>query len=244
MNKVYGVSNLYLCVTALLLFSFLITGCSVRYDDSKRTYTLGKNTEASSSRTPQRGETYRAGQHDGATAHYSEGKNNKAKTYRSSRPGPTYRIGQHDNATAHYTLRQGDSSKRQPVARPAADTYDLPDTTVTDMPLVIEVSDILFEFDKWVIKKPFVPELERWAEYFLNNPDVTAEIYGHADSTGPTVYNQSLSEKRAQAVIHYLVDKGVTPGRLTAKGFGETQPVVPNTTQEGRQKNRRVELHF
>ena len=111
-------------------------------------------------------------------------------------------------------------------------------------PIVIAVADVLFEFDKWVIKKPFLPELDKWVGYFKNNPLVTAEIYGHTDSTGPIKYNQKLSEKRAQAVINYLVKNGVAPDRLTARGFGESQPTASNKTKAGRQKNRRVELNF
>ena len=74
------------------------------------------------------------------------------------------------------------------------------------------------------------------------NPDLKVEIDGHTDSTGPAEYNMVLSQKRAQAVMKYFVDNGVDAGRLTAKGFGLTQPVADNGTKEGRAKNRRVEL--
>ncbi len=93
-----------------------------------------------------------------------------------------------------------------------------------------------------MIRESVVPELDQWAAYFQNNPQVTAEIYGHADSVGPSTYNMNLSQKRAQAVVNYSTAKGVSSSRLTAKGFGESQPVAPNSTSDGRQKNRRVEL--
>ncbi len=117
-------------------------------------------------------------------------------------------------------------------------------TQVTELQMVLDASDVLFDFDKWVIKRDAVPELDQWAIFFKENPPVSAAIYGYADSTGPTEYNLNLSEKRAQAVVNYLVGKGVPPNRLTAKGFGESHPVAPNTTSEGRQKNRRVELNL
>jgi outer membrane protein OmpA-like peptidoglycan-associated protein len=161
----------------------------------------------------------------------------------------TYTAGQHDKATAHYILRPGnrpDFAPRDTRTKTVPQTYPstVPDTQLADLQMVLEVSDVLFEFDKWVIRADVVPELDKWANYFQNNSEVTAEIYGHADSTGPSAYNQSLSVKRAQAVVNYLVDKGVDPKRFTAKGYGESQPAVPNTTGEGRQKNRRVELNL
>lgn len=155
--------------------------------------------------------------------------------------------GQHSKVTAHYILRPGDRPDFQPRARqmqtvqhPVAGNEASPQ--LADLQMVLEVSDILFEFDKWVIRESVVPELDQWADYFQNNPQVTAEIYGHADSVGPSAYNMNLSQKRAQAVVNYLTAKGVSSDRLTAKGFGESQPAAPNSTSEGRQKNRRVEL--
>ncbi len=67
-------------------------------------------------------------------------------------------------------------------------------------------------------------------------------VTGHTDSTGSAAYNQKLSEKRAQAVVNYLVSKGVNPALLTAVGMGESQPIADNKTREGRAANRRVEI--
>lgn len=100
---------------------------------------------------------------------------------------------------------------------------------------------MLFEFDEWVINESFFPELDRWVEFLLMNRLMTAEIYGHTDSRGSNKYNQQLSEKQAQAVIGYLVEKGVAEKRLTVRGVGESQPVAPNSSDLGRHKNRRVE---
>jgi len=65
---------------------------------------------------------------------------------------------------------------------------------------------------------------------------------GHSDNVGPAAYNMTLSERRAKSVMKYFVDKGVEAQRLTTKGFGFTQPAASNDTEQGRARNRRVEL--
>ncbi len=161
------------------------------------------------------------------------------KQYTSSQSGVTTTSGQYEYATARYISRDGYAStpKSEVMTAPA-------ERQVADLPMVIEVTDVLFEFDKWVIKEPFIPELKQWADYFTKNPEVKANIYGHTDSIGSTAYNEKLSMKRAQAVVNFLVGEGVASNRLTARGFGELQPTATNATKEGRQKNRRVELEL
>ena len=156
---------------------------------------------------------------------------------------------QYEKVSAHYILRPGDRPDFQAQAkRVTADCGQVtaqPEATQrADLQLVLDASDILFAFDKWVIRAEVVPELDQWADYFLQNPQVTAEIDGHADSIGSVGYNQTLSERRAEAVKNYLLKKGVDSKSFVTKGFGESQPKAPNTTAEGRQKNRRVELQF
>lgn len=73
-------------------------------------------------------------------------------------------------------------------------------------------------------------------------PDVPIEIAGHADSQGSAEANLDLSVRRAQAVLTYLTDKGAIPGRFVVNGYGETRPIADNTTEEGRQRNRRIEF--
>jgi OOP family OmpA-OmpF porin len=72
--------------------------------------------------------------------------------------------------------------------------------------------------------------------------DVKVEVAGHTDSVSSDAYNLDLSQRRAETVRAYLIDKGVAADRLSAKGYGESQPVADNKTEEGRFKNRRVEL--
>lgn len=215
MNKMCHTPPLYRLLPALLLFSLLLAGCA------------GSPSEI---------------RYDDTMKTYVSANNENSKTHT---------VGQQDKVTAHYILRPGNRPDFQPRTKQTETAYQpqtspsaVPETQLADLQMVLEVSDILFEFDKWVIRADVVPELDKWADYFQNNPQVTAEIYGHADSTGPSMYNQNLSVKRAQAVVNYLANKGVDPKRFTAKGFGESQPAVPNTTSEGRQKNRRVELNL
>ncbi len=159
--------------------------------------------------------------------------------------GVKYRVDQNDRATAKYILRHGNRALKPVGEYQVAEVSAAPGPPpMPASPLVLEASDVLFDFDKSVIRVEFYPELDEWVSFFKTYPEVQAEIHGHADSTGPAPYNQKLSERRAQAVINYLVDKGVDPARLTGIGFGEEAPAVPNDTRENRQKNRRVELHF
>ena len=74
------------------------------------------------------------------------------------------------------------------------------------------------------------------------NPGIKVEIDGHTDNRGSAAYNMTLSERRAKAVMKYFVDNGIEAERLTTKGFGFTRPAASNDTEQGRAKNRRVEL--
>jgi OOP family OmpA-OmpF porin len=88
----------------------------------------------------------------------------------------------------------------------------------------------------------YFKELDLVAEVLKKNPEVKGEIQGHTDNVGSAEYNLKLSERRAASVKAYLVSKGIAAERLTAKGYGLTQPIASNDTKEGRAKNRRVQL--
>ncbi len=104
---------------------------------------------------------------------------------------------------------------------------------------------IEFDTDKAVIKKKYHDEIGRVAEFLKKYPNAKGAIEGHTDNVGGAAYNQKLSERRARAVMDYLVKKyGIDPARLEAKGYGLTRPIASNKTAEGRQNNRRVEAHF
>lgn len=243
MSKIRLTPNVKWFGATLLLLPFLLGGCSdIRYDENTRIYNQNAHDNPGTS-------SYSVGRNNDATAQYNATPGPQTIKYTNRTGGKKYTIGKYDDATDVYVQRHKDSDISPKKRQMAEQTGDFPadmspEEQRASLPLVIEVSDVLFDFDKAVIKSNFVPELDRWVEYFTNNPQVTADIYGHADSTGPTNYNQTLSERRAEAVINYMVDRGVERKRLTAKGFGESQPAASNDTKDGRQKNRRVELNF
>ncbi len=104
------------------------------------------------------------------------------------------------------------------------------------------VADILFDTNKWEIKPEGMAQLDKGVAFLKKNPQLKVEIQGHTDSTGAAAWNATLSQRRAESVMKYLVSKGVPAGQLTAKGFGPANPVAPNDTKEGRAKNRRVDF--
>jgi OOP family OmpA-OmpF porin len=102
--------------------------------------------------------------------------------------------------------------------------------------------EIFFDFDKADIKPGAYPILEEAVVVLANNPGLKVEVQGYTDSIGSEEYNLGLSERRAKAVEAYMEGKGVDPDIISAKGYGEANPVASNETKEGRAKNRRVEF--
>ena len=106
------------------------------------------------------------------------------------------------------------------------------------------MSGIQFENGKATIKKSSYAILDNIAKTFIDNPNYMVEVQGHTDNVGKHDYNVDLSERRAQAVRTYLVNKGVPAERLTAHGYGPDKPIADNKTKAGRAKNRRVEFNI
>lgn len=106
------------------------------------------------------------------------------------------------------------------------------------------MSGIQFENGKATIKKSSYKVLDEIAKTFINNPNYMVEVQGHTDNVGKHSYNVDLSERRAQSVRTYLVNKGVPAERLTAHGYGPDKPIADNKTKAGRAKNRRVEFNI
>ncbi|MDR3578475.1 MAG: OmpA family protein [Oryzomonas sp.] len=101
---------------------------------------------------------------------------------------------------------------------------------------------IEFDIDKADIRPEYHDEVAKVGDFMKKYPDTTAVIEGHSDNVGTPEHNLDLSQRRAESVVNYLVEKfGVERSRLTAKGYGQTRPVADNTTDEGKQKNRRIE---
>jgi outer membrane protein OmpA-like peptidoglycan-associated protein len=104
----------------------------------------------------------------------------------------------------------------------------------------VVLKNIFFDVDKYDLKPESQVELEKLLSFLNGNAAVKIEIGGHTDSTGDKIKNQKLSENRAKAVLDYLLSKGIHASRLSSKGYGDTQPVADNKTEEGRAANRRT----
>lgn len=111
---------------------------------------------------------------------------------------------------------------------------------VIEKPVTIRL-EVLFDFDKSVVKPEYYPEIKKVAEFMKQYPMTDTVIEGHTDSKGTNAYNLSLSQRRAEAVRQVLIDQfKVEPSRLSSVGYGEERPVADNKTDQGRQLNRRV----
>ncbi len=111
------------------------------------------------------------------------------------------------------------------------------DDLVLNMP-----SGITFAYDSANVQPQFRSTLDQVADVLRDYNQTYIDVYGHTDSTGSDAYNQTLSERRASAVATYLTSRGVQSARIGTRGFGETQPIASNETEEGRAENRRVEI--
>ncbi len=105
-----------------------------------------------------------------------------------------------------------------------------------------ELNNISFETNSANLNASSNEQLAQVIALLNKNPNIQIEISAHTDDVGSDNYNLKLSERRAQAVVNYLIDNGITLSRLVAKGYGETKPLADNKTEENRAKNRRVEL--
>lgn len=111
---------------------------------------------------------------------------------------------------------------------------------IIEKPVTIRL-EVLFDFDKSVVKPEYYPEIEKVADFMKQYPMTDTVIEGHTDSVGTAAYNLSLSQRRAEAVRQVLIDQfKVDASRLTSVGYGEERPIADNRTAEGRQLNRRV----
>lgn len=105
-----------------------------------------------------------------------------------------------------------------------------------------ETSGVYFETEQYTVEGQSRDALMSLANIFKEYPDTNILVEGHTDSTGSDAYNLTLSKNRAQAVTNFLVNQGISKGRIDTKWYGESQAKYDNNTVEGRSKNRRVEL--
>lgn len=116
-------------------------------------------------------------------------------------------------------------------------------TSILTKDTLIENALVEFEYDSAVIKLGSTSNLDRLITSIMNSPaQYKIKIIGHSDNTGTADYNLNLSSRRAKSILEYMLNKGISSKYLSFKGLGETQPVVENTTEENKLKNRRVEI--
>jgi outer membrane protein OmpA-like peptidoglycan-associated protein len=149
---------------------------------------------------------------------------------------------QADAEKARQAAAQAEAEKAQLRAQLLAQLNSILQTRDSARGLIVNMSDVLFDTGSYTLKSGAREKLAKISGIVLAHPGLNLQIEGHTDSVGSDEMNQQLSERRADSVRDFLAEQGVPGSAITAKGFGKTQPVAPNDTAEGRQRNRRVEL--
>jgi outer membrane protein OmpA-like peptidoglycan-associated protein len=129
-----------------------------------------------------------------------------------------------------YTIKVADAGSDNDIARTFAKSCH------------VALYGVLFDFNKATLKPESDGVLQRVLAFVKKDPALKLEVQGHTDNVGSDDYNQKLSEARAQSVLTWLTQHGIAADRLSFKGYGKTQPVTTNDTDDGRAKNRRVEI--
>jgi outer membrane protein OmpA-like peptidoglycan-associated protein len=107
----------------------------------------------------------------------------------------------------------------------------------------IVLENIFYDFDKANIRPDAAQELDKLVQVLNDNPGISIELSSHTDARGSDVYNEDLSQRRAESAVEYIISKGIDRSRITARGYGESRPVVRNAkTEEEHQRNRRTEF--
>ncbi|MHC8292311.1 OmpA family protein [Pseudomonas sp. LB3P58] len=119
-----------------------------------------------------------------------------------------------------------------------------PEPVQSEVITLSDAGDVLFAFNQSELTPAAQSKLDSLMPKLQSADVVSIKVIGHTDSVGSDTYNQALSERRASSVAAYLLSQGVAPDKLTSEGKGQSQPVADNETEEGRAKNRRVELHI
>ncbi len=149
---------------------------------------------------------------------------------------------QSDAERARMAAQQAEAEKQQMRQRLLAQLNMILATHDSARGLIVNMSDVLFDFDKATLKPGAREKLAKVSGIVLAYPGLKLAVEGYTDSVGSDEYNMTLSEKRADAVRDYLVAQGLSDSGITAQGFGKADPVATNDTNEGRALNRRVQL--
>ena len=160
----------------------------------------------------------------------------------------------HDGAEVYWTCHNDEAEKLMADARQMAKEAEECGPKAAAPPVVAPPAEenqpvkvciplnINFEIDSADILPDYDLDIAKVADFMKKNPDTVAVIEGHTDNVGTEEHNLKLSERRAESVVNRLVEKfGIDRGRLSAKGYGMLMPIADNSTEEGRQKNRRIE---
>lgn len=145
-------------------------------------------------------------------------------------------------AAAETAVQKSERERAELRQRLQAQLNRVLETTNTARGLIVNMSDVLFDTAKYTLRPAAREKLARISGILAMQPELRVEVEGHTDSVGGDAYNQRLSEERADAVRSFLIEQGIEPGSITARGFGEMSPKASNETAAGRQQNRRVEL--
>ncbi len=145
-------------------------------------------------------------------------------------------------ARAREELSRRDAASAERITRMQEELAKLAETKTTERGFIVTLPGLFFDSGKSALKPGARNTLTKIAEQLRVNDQLSITIEGHTDSVGSDALNQSLSEKRAEAVRSYLAGRGIPASRMTVTGLGETSPIATNDTPAGRQQNRRVEL--
>ena len=143
---------------------------------------------------------------------------------------------------ARQAAAQAETEKAQLRGQLLAQLNAVSQTRDSARGLIVNMSDVLFDSASYTPQPGAREKLAKISGILLAHPGLALQIEGHTDSVGSDEFNQQLSEQRASSVRDFLAEQGVPASSMTARGFGKTQPVASNNTQEGRHRNRRVEL--
>jgi outer membrane protein OmpA-like peptidoglycan-associated protein len=147
-----------------------------------------------------------------------------------------------DQAAAEQAAQQAAQQTEQMRERLKNQLNQVLQTTETARGLIVNMSDVLFDFNKYTLKSDAQVKLAKVSGILLAYPNLKLQVEGYTDNIGTDDYNQKLSEERADAVREFLVGQSVADANITAQGFGKSDPIADNSTNSGRAQNRRVEL--
>ena len=218
----------------LKLVTFYADGTVLEHDDQT-------NTTA-----PAPGATVTVGGANGQPQTVTSGPDGKFNLKLDSVSSYTLRAERTGNFTARAALSTVGRKPSQNQLPNLTNDIQLPVTlTLTKIKknVAIEVKDILYDYNKFNIRPDAAVRLDTLVQTLVDNPKISIELSSHTDSRGKDAYNLKLSQQRADAAVAYIVSKGISKSRITAKGYGETLPKVKNAKTEAEfERNRRTEF--